>query len=222
MTDQTKQKLGYWFFGLFTGGAITAPITAFITKRIYDKKAAKLAETVVVTGSSEGVTNRQQEETKETPTEPDDIPDEEDINNYNIDIDDEEATEEARERTEEHERYLDMIDKYTDTLAVPFTIDAEEFMNSHYMQKAYINWYERDNVFEEDLGVIDDPFLSFGVTDGHELFKDADLRFDPDIVYLRNEKQTTDYEISRVHGSYAERVGGERSLGETDTYGGVN
>ena len=217
MTDQTKQKLGYWFFGLFTGGAVAAPITAFIAKKVFDKKAVKKEVEVADIPAAQPVTNRQQEETKETPTEPDDIPDEEDINNYNVDIDDEEATEEAREKTEEHERYLDMIDKYTDTLAIPFAIDGEEFINAHYMEKSYINWYERDNVFEEDLGIIEDPFRTFGVTDGHELFKDADLRPDPDIVYLRNEKLTTDFEITRIHGSYSDLVGGERSLGEANS-----
>ena len=214
MEEQRKAKFIYWLVGLFTGCAVTAPITAFITKRVFDKKKEeKVVE--VIPDPVQPVTNWQQ--TPEVKKE-DDIPDEEDINNYDISIDDEEATEEARERTEEHERYLDMIDKYSsDTLAIPYTIDGEEFTNSHYMEKSYINWYEKDNVFEEDLGTIDDPYLTFGVTDGHELFKNADMRPDPDIVFLRSERNSTDYEITRIHGSYAELVGGEKSLGETDT-----
>lgn len=217
MTDESKQKTKYWFYGLFTGSVITAPITTFIVKRIFDKKAEKTKEVI-----AEPVTNRQQDIPEvvkvEEPVAEGDIPDEEDINNYDISIDDEEATEEARDRTEEHERYLDMIDKYNgNTVSIPYTIDAEEFANSSYNEKSYVNWYERDNVFEEDLGVIDDPFFNFGVTDGHELFKNADMRPEPDTVYLRNEGRLTDYEISRIHGSYADLVGGERSLGETNS-----
>ena len=221
MTDQTKQKLKYWFIGLFTGGAVAAPVTAFVCKNIYDKKmneavakAADEAETKGMNAMAEYAISQQNQEktlTEEDYAEP---------TEYDVSIDNEEAAEdqEAKERTEAHQRYLDMIDKYKgDDDGSVRIISSDQFINEAYMEKSYINWYEEDNVFEEDLNTIDDPFVTFGVTDGHELFKNSDLREDPDICYLRNEKQLTDYEISRIHGSYARMVRGEANLGETDT-----
>lgn len=223
MTEQTKQKLKYWLLGLFTGGAVAAPVTVFVTKRIYENKM----QTAVAKASEEGETRGMnamaeyaisQQATVKEAEGTQEVPDEEDINNYDVTIDDEEATEDIRERTEAHERYLDMIDKYSgDSVLSPYIIDSDKFTNEQYMEKSYVDWYEEDNVFEEDLRVIEDPFATFGVTDGSELFKDADLRTDPDICYVRDERNTIDYEISRIHGSYAKIVGGEGSLGETDT-----
>jgi len=221
MTDQTKQKLKYWFIGLFTGGAVAAPVTAFVCKNIYDKKmneavakAADEAETKGMNAMAEYAISQQNQEktlTEEDYAEP---------TEYDVSIDNEEAAEdqEAKERTEAHQRYLDMIDKYKgDDDGSVRIISSDQFINEAYMEKSYINWYEEDNVFEEDLNTIDDPFVTFGVTDGHELFKNSDLREDPNICYLRNEKRLTDYEISRIHGSYARMVRGEANLGETDT-----
>ena len=38
MTDESKQKLKYWLIGLFSGGCVAAPVTAFVCKKVYDKK----------------------------------------------------------------------------------------------------------------------------------------------------------------------------------------
>ena len=232
MTDQGKQKLKYWLIGLFTGGVVAAPVTAFITKRVCDvqtEKAVAEAETRAMNDMAAYAVQQQMQQATEAtvkvegevvkaPVVEEDIPEDEDINDYNVDIDDEEATEEARERTEAHERYLDMIDKYNgNDVIAPYIIDADKFITDQYMDKSYVNWYEEDNVFEEDLNTIDDPYYTFGVTDGAELFKNGQNRHDPDICYVRNERTTTDFEISRIHGSYAKMVGGEGSLGETDT-----
>lgn len=229
MTEQTKQRLKYWLIGLFTGGAVATPVTAFVTKKICDKKMAEAVAKASDEGESRGMNamaeyaiSQQKEEAEKPMTEEEyganSVPSEDDINNYDLSIDDVEATEEARERTEAHERYLDMIDKYNGNTEIqPHIINGEQFITEQYMEKSYVNWYEADNVFEEDLEVIEDPYATFGVTDGHELFKNAELREDPDICYVRNERVTTDFEITRVHGSYAEMVGGERSLGKTDT-----
>lgn len=231
MTEQGKQKLKYWIIGLFTGGAVAAPVTAFITKRVCDGQQQKLieaAETRAMNDMAAYAVQQQiemaAEKQEELPpekapvVEEEDIPDDEDINDYNVEIDDEEATEEARERTEAHERYLDMIDKYNgNDVIAPYIIDADKFVTDQFMDKSYVNWYEQDNVFEEDLNTIDDPYYTFGVTNGAELFKNSQNRHDPDICYVRNERTTTDFEISRIHGSYAKMVGGEGSLGETDT-----
>ena len=223
MTDQGKQKLKYWIIGLFTGGAVAAPVTALICKNVYEGKIEE-AETMAMNDMAAYAV--QQQVVQKTPsdkllTEEDYAekkPDDTDINNYDLSIDDEEATEEARERTEAHERYLDMIDKYNGNAEIqPHVISADDFLNEQYMEKSYVNWYEKDDVFEEDLVVINDPYATFGVTSGRDLFSDTSARDDPDICYVRNERVTTDFEISRIHGSYSQMVGGEANLGETDT-----
>ena len=242
MTEQVKQKLKYWLLGIFTGGAVAAPITAFISKNVYEKKMAQAVDEAETRGmtemakyavqqqkdSIEGeiITERDENgkpiagrypwgKDNKTLTEEDyGVKDEEDPRNYDVTIDEEgdDVTSEA------HERYLDMINKYSgDDVIAPYIIDGDKFINEQYMEKSYVNWYEEDDVFEEDLDKVDDPFMTFGVTSGKELFKNAELRPEADIVYVRDERNTTDYEISRIHGSYAEMVGGEKSLGETDT-----
>lgn len=214
MTDESKEKLKYWLIGLFTGAGTAIPITAFVCKGIYDKKVEEAVDQAETNGINAGVEYalQKQAEKKEESKE------EEDIQNYDLSYEGEELEEEARERTEAHERYLDMIDKYSgDSVNQPRIIDADKFITEQYMEKAYVNWYEEDDVFEEDLNVIEDPNYTFGVTSGRELFKNADERPDPDICYVRNERTTTDFEISRIHGSYAKMVGGESGLGETDT-----
>ena len=213
--------------GLLTGGAISAPVAVFVTKRVCDKKMAEEVAKASEEGENRGMDamasyaiSQQQEEKKLTEEDygVKEIPDEEDINNYDVTIDDEEATEEAQARAEAHERYLDMIDKYNGNARIPpYIIDADKFTNEQYMEKSYVNWYEEDNVFEEDLRTIDDPYMTFGVTDGAELFKDSQNRPDPDICYVRNERYTTDFEISRIHGSYAKIVEAKESLGQTDS-----
>jgi len=224
MTEQAKQKLKYWLIGLFSGGVVAAPVTAVICKKVYDKKIDE-AETRGMNVMAEYAISQQEEPKKDISQQESTLSEEdyaekheEDINNYDISIDDEEATEEARERTTAHERYLDMIDKYNGNAEIhPHIISEEEYENEQYMDKCAVNWYEEDDVFEEDLKQIDDPYYTFGVTSGRELFKDTSGRPDPDICYVRNEKNVTDFEISRIHGSYSKMVGGEASLGETNS-----
>ena len=239
MTDQAKQKFKYWLIGLFSGGAVAAPVTAFVCKKIYDKKVEEaeyngmnaMAEYAVqqqnVNIEGEVITERDENGKPiagrypwgkdSNPTAEEDYAD---PTEYDVSVEEDMSPEddEAKERTVAHQRYLDMVDKYNGNAVIsPYAIDSDQYFNEAYMQKSSINWYEEDNVFEEDLRVIEDPFMTFGVTDGHELFKDADIREDPDICYLRDEGHTTDYEINRIHGSYSDKVGGERPLGEADT-----
>ena len=125
--------------------------------------------------------------------------------------------EEAKERSIAHSQYLDMIEKYQCNADMQTHIITEDqYINEMYMQKSSINWYEDDDVFEEGLEVIKDPYLTFGVTSGRELFADTSHRPDPDICYVRNEAKLYDFEINRIHGSYTKMVGGEMSLGEAD------
>lgn len=239
MNEQQKpNKFVNWLVGLFTGAVVAAPVTALICNKVYNKKLQKAvdeAETRGIYAMGEYAIQQQaqedisqeaeQKQEQETPSEPE--PEEkvyseedyavaEDPREYDTYLD--EFDEEAKERTETHVRYLDAIDKYRNGEEIrPRVISMDEYDNEHIYEKSSVNWYERDNVFEENLEIIEDPYYTFGVTDGHDLFRDTQYRFDDDICYVRNETLSTDFEISRIHGSYAEIVGGESSLGETDT-----
>ena len=224
MTDQTKHKFIYWLLGVITGGAIAAPVTAVICKNIYEEKIeeAKVISAANAAKSEENAYNKGMNDMAEyavaqMQNNDDGIPDAETIDNYDLSIDDEAASEEARERTLEHERYLDMIEKYNGSQVNCHIISVEDFESQNYTEKSYVNWYDQDDVFEEELSVIQDPYETFGVMSGQDLFKDTDHRPDPNLVYVRNEKKLTDFEITRVHGAYSVMVGGEQSLGETDT-----
>ena len=223
MTDDTKQKLKYWLLGIFTGGAVATPITAFFVKKVYDRKVEE-AETRGMNAMAEYAISQQPtvspapNTTSEAITKDSEEDDGVDPTTINTHIDDEDGEESAM-RDEAHERYLDMIDKYnsnSNDLGIRL-ISSDKFIEEQYMSKSYVNWYKEDNVFEEELKKIDDPYTSFGVTDGKELFRDDDTLEDPNVVYIRNERLLTDFEISRIHGSYAEMVGGETSLGETNS-----
>lgn len=222
MTEQTKQKLKYWFIGLFSGMAVATPVTALVTRKIDEKKQeeaydrgmndmAEYAANQAVCAEPGEESGKEAGSAEKAVFEPNrGIPEDDDINNYDVAIDDVEATEEVRDRAEDHAKYLEMIDKYNGCFDIqPYIIDGDKFVNEQYMEKSYINWYEDDNVFEEDLAAWDDPYQNVGVTNGADLFRHPENRIDADIVYVRNEKQTTDYEISRIHGSYAKMVGGQ-------------
>lgn len=137
-------------------------------------------------------------------------PSEDDINDYDLTIDDEEATQEAREFSESHAQYIEMLNKYKNLNGdiPPMTISREMFENEHYLEKAHINWYEQDDVFEENDRRIEDPYYNFGFVTGRDMFAPArtDNREDPDICYVRNLKLSTDFEIARIHGSYAQLI----------------
>ena len=205
MTDETKQKLKYWLIGIFTGGVVATPVTAFICKNIYEKKieeASEQAETRGMNAMAEYAVQQQAISEDKKLTEEDYA--EKDPREFDTSIDDEEEA----LNEEAHQRYLDMIDKYNGNGEIhPHIIDVEKFENEMYMQKSSVNWYELDDVFEEELEVIHDPYFTFGVTSGHQLFDDTSGREDPDTVYVRNEGKLTDFEITRIHGSYAEMVG---------------
>ena len=132
-----------------------------------------------------------------------------DLENYDLKIDDEEATQEAREFSEAHAVYLDMVEKYKDSGGIPpLVISREQFENEHFYEKCYINWYEDDDVFEEDDKQIEDPGYTFGFASGREMFSPdrVAVRDEPDICYIRNMKMSTDFEVTRVHGSYEKMI----------------
>lgn len=217
MEDEGRSKLKNWFIGFLTGIGVAAPLTAFFVKKIYDKPAQSVTASQWQSTPIQPTTNI----TTNVAVPNDDeygVPSAEEINNYDLDIDDKEATERSQIPVEDIERLKDMIERYDGTLAdVAYVIDAERFMDDHMNDKAYVNWYEKDNVFEEDLIVTKDPVKSFGTADGSDLFKSSGENDDPDTVYIRNNKQCTDYEITRIHGSYAEIVGGAKPIGQADS-----
>ena len=176
MTDQTKQKLKYWLIGILTGGAVAAPVTAVICKNIYEDKIeeAKAISAASVAKSEEkayekGMNDMAEYAVAQMQNNDDGIPDAETIDNYDLSIDDEEA----RERTLEHERYLDMIEKYNGNKVNCHIISVEDFESQNYTEKSYVNWYDQDDVFEENLNKIDDPYATFGVMSGMDLFKET-------------------------------------------------
>ena len=225
MSDEGKQKLKYWLIGLFTGGFIATPITAVICKNIYEKKIEVAADQAETRGMNAMAEYAVQQQTQQN-IDPKDIytPDvakrqdrplteedytEKDPREYDLGI-----PEEDRDPEQEEITYLGMTEQYrNDDTNKPYVISSEEFETNHRYEKSFINWYSKDNIFEENLNKIDDPYFTFGVTNGGELFKDSNL------CYLRNPRAdvSTDFEITRIIGSYAEIVGGERALGETDT-----
>lgn len=133
-----------------------------------------------------------------------------DINNYDLRIDDEEATQEAGEFSESHVKYLEMIRMYKNVNGdiPPMTISREQFANEHILEKVYVNWYDEDDVFEENDRRIEDPYYTFGFVSGHDMFSPERVanREDPDICHVRNLKLSTDFEITRTHGSYSRLI----------------
>lgn len=133
-----------------------------------------------------------------------------DLENYNLTIDDEEASQEAAEFSDSRVKYLDMVEKYRDRGGgiPPMTISREQFENEHFHEKSYINYYPDDDTFAEDDNEIEDPNYTFGFSSGKEMFSPerTALREDPDICYIRNLGCSTDFEITRMSGSFTEMV----------------
>ena len=152
------------------------------------------------------------------------FPTEEDINNYDLTIDDEEATQDAADFSATHVQYLEMTRLYKNLNGEipPMTISREQFDNEHRMEKTYVNWYENDDVFVEDNDTrIDDPYYYFGFVSGKDMFSPERTanREDPYICYVRNFRTSTDFEITRTPGSYAQQIADGEAYyhGDTDS-----
>ena len=214
MTEQTKEKLKYWLIGIFTGGAVAAPVTAFICKNVYEKKIAEAEEQAETRGMNAMAEYAVQQQAQEEVSQ--DIPlaeedyEEKDPREYDVGIDDADEQEVIT--------YSTMVKKYTgEELNEPRVISAEEFDQDQSNEKHFVNWYTADNVFEEDGKSYEDPLYYFGTLNGADLFSNAEHRRDPNLVYIRTDKCSMDFEVTKVIGSYREIWGGERYLGETDT-----
>jgi len=80
-------------------------------------------------------------------------------------------------------------------------ISLHEWTENTHFDKETITYYEDDTTYC-DVGdeIISDPNGMFG-PNAHLHFGEGSE--DPDIVYIRNEKVDTDYEISRVHNAFS-------------------
>ena len=145
-----------------------------------------------------------------------------DIDDWDLSVDDEEAY----KRSEERARYFDMIDKYQQHPEDgPMFITRKQFEEECYLQKDWVTYYAGDNVFasDQDADSKMDAVSNFGVTNGNDLFDRGRSRIndedndDDNIVYIRNFKMNTVYEITRTNESHARMMSGEVYLdGEPD------
>lgn len=93
---------------------------------------------------------------------------------------------------------------------IPYVITYDEYNTdlTGVYEKITLTYYEEDEVLADDNdAAVDDPDALIG--------DDALDRFgqwsrDPNIVYVRNDDVSTDFEVIRKHGSYAEIVHGLR------------
>lgn len=91
----------------------------------------------------------------------------------------------------------------------PTIISLEEFMEERTdLDKITLTYYEGDDVLCDDRDV---AIHEFEKSIGNEaLTKFGHLSKDPNVVYVRNEKNETDYEIIKDHRSFSEAVLGIR------------
>lgn len=94
-----------------------------------------------------------------------------------------------------------------DRMKMPFIISPEDYSNTMlHFDKETLYFYEGDGVFADDQDeIIDDPSSLLG--DAAQYF--GYIPEDPDLVYVRNYRFATDYELCRAEGSYQETILGE-------------
>ena len=152
------------------------------------------------------------------------VSDDDDIDDYDLSIDaDEVLSEEAREATENRERYLDEMDRYIgDPTQAPHYISREDFEDESHLDKISVDYYEGDKVFveQEEIEPMEDPLTDFGTNDGDELFRNNPNREEPDIVYLRNFKMNSVFEITRYPQAYRSVKDGSAYVDGSSIHGG--
>jgi hypothetical protein len=86
-------------------------------------------------------------------------------------------------------------------------ISLDEYESTRALNKEPIAYYEDDTTFADaQEEIVDDPNSLFGVNIHLHFGEESE---DPDIVYVRNENNGVDYEITKVHNSYSVLVLGE-------------
>ena len=90
----------------------------------------------------------------------------------------------------------------------PYIISYSEFTNENpFYSKAHLSYYAEDEVLaDEHDEIVDDIYGNIGDSALHSFGMDPE---DPDIVYVRNDNRSIDFEITRIDGSYSEMVLGE-------------
>ena len=95
-----------------------------------------------------------------------------------------------------------------DPAEVPYPINFEDFNGNESYEKACLTYYEPDDqLVDEDEELIPD-IETYVCLDFARYFDDPDSD-DPNTIYIRNEKLRMDFEITRMHVSYAEMMGVE-------------
>lgn len=128
----------------------------------------------------------------------------------------EEASEESEEASEESEEELEYLDSLNEHMKLnnemeearksgllPYPIERGDFFDDkQWYDKLNYVYYKGDDILADDRDdAIDNPEELIG-KDFREMFgRDAD---DPDVLYIRNEQCSIDFEISRVESCYSE------------------
>lgn len=117
----------------------------------------------------------------------------------------EESDDEDGEADEELDETPITFDKHDQSIRV---ITFEEFSNEEpNFEKLTLTYYEEDDVLTDERdGVIPEPTNIVGVRAFESFGKGAE----PDVVYVRNNRNSSDFEIIRNHGSFSEIVLGAK------------
>lgn len=124
-------------------------------------------------------------------------------NEEELDPAEEESPEEEEDEEEISEHESEVMQRIVTDM--PYIITSDEFTNEnlHY-DKVTITYYSEDDVLaDENEEIISDTDYLIGDDSLTSFGEGCD---DPDIVYVRNERISTDYEIIRVYKSYSRDV----------------
>jgi hypothetical protein len=104
--------------------------------------------------------------------------------------------------------YVSSVSEGTNTRSDKiYVISVEEYDINRATNKEPVAFYKDDNTFcNNNEEIIDDPVSLFG-PNVHLHF--GEQSEDPDIVYVRNDNNGCDYEITQIHNSYAVLILGQ-------------
>jgi hypothetical protein len=88
---------------------------------------------------------------------------------------------------------------------LPYVITTEEFSegNDHYDKLTIYYYADDDTLVDDNEEIITDVI---GTVGDQGLYSFGNGSDDPDVVYIRNEKRETDYEVICLNKSYSETV----------------
>lgn len=100
---------------------------------------------------------------------------------------------------------VELLQRTTD---IPHIITTDEFYNSHTgYDQIQLHYYEGDGVLAEavDDSVIEDVIKTLGE---NNLNRIGVASGDPNVLYIRHDKDEVEYEVTRIEGKYGEMVAG--------------